>query len=193
MSTFNGWNIISMPASPAPDAIEWQMEDVVGTNRSPFSLQQQIYDWGAAILRASLSFPLMANATAQAWIAFLMAAQGIANIFSFGDPVNTGPQNPSASAGSVTGSGQTGFSLVTSSSGLTPGDWISLGLRLYRVTSVAGGALGIWPNIRESPADGTNLVITNASGLFRLAKNTRSVHMDKHRNHKIVFEIEEAI
>src|SRR5262249_7730915 len=140
MSTFNGWTIVSMPGTPAvPKSIEWGLDDVIGEAKSPFSLQKQVQDWGAAILRASLSYQPMSATDARAWVAFLMACRGVGSVFQFGDPVNKGPANPSATAGSVVGSGQTGFSLVTSSSGMTAGDWFSLGVRLYMVTTVSGG------------------------------------------------------
>lgn len=194
MSTFNGWTIVTLPTDPAcPRSIEWTLGDTVGANRSPFSLQQQLYNWNASILRASLSYQPMKNAQALAWIAFLMSLQGVSNIFQFGDPLNLGPQNPGATAGTVTGSGQTGYSLITSSGGLTAGDWIQIGLRLYMVTSVSGGTLGIWPQIRESPAGGTALVIANTKGLFRLMKNERRYNVNDAKLYGVTFEIEEAI
>ena len=196
MSTFNGWPIVTLPTfPPAPKAIEWDLDDVVGSNKSPFSLQKQFYQWNQSILRASVSYPLMSAAQARAWWAFLASLQGMYAVFSLGDPMNQGPQNPAATAGTVTGSGQTGYALITSSSGLLPGDWFSLGLRLYLVVSASGGDLTIWPPIRESPAGGTDLVITAAQGLFRLTKNSRRLAVDvaNSRNYEVTFEIEEAL
>ncbi len=167
--------------------------DTVAAARSPFSQQQQLHNWGASILRASLSYPFMTKLYARPWVAFLMSLQGISNVFLFGDPLNQGPANGAASGGTVTGGGQTGYILNTSSSGLTAGDWIQLGIRLYMVTSVSGGTLGIWPQIRESPADGTTVIITNTQGLFRLTKNDRKYDVSNQRVYSITFEIEEAI
>lgn len=126
-------------------------------------------------------------------MAFLSGLQGIANIFQLGDPLQTGPQNPAASGGAVVGSNQTGYTLLTSSSGLEPGDWFQIGLRLYMVTSNSGGTLGIWPNIRESPASGSDLVITNTQGLFRLMKNDPQISVDEKHVYSVTFEMEEAI
>jgi hypothetical protein len=194
MSTFNGWPIISLPAyPPAPASIEWEPFDTVAAARSPFSQQQQLQNWQAAILRASLSYQPMTPSQAIPWIVFLMNTQGISSVFQFGDPLLTGPQNPSASAGHVSGGGQTGYALDTTASGLTPGDWIQIGYRLYRVMTVSGGNLGIWPNIRESPADGSAISITNTSGLFRLTKSARRYTVNKAKIHGITFEIEEAL
>lgn len=194
MSTFNGWPIYILPAfPPAPKSIEWELDDVQGSVQSPFSLQRQIFDWQSSILRGSVSYQPQTAAQFRQWMAFLAELRGINGVFSIGDPVNTHPQNSGAAAGTVTGSGQTGYSLITSSSGLLPGDWFSLGLRLYLVTSVSGGTLGIWPQIRESPADGTDLVIVNATGLFRLQKNKRTVSVHVGPLYSVTFEIEEAL
>lgn len=193
MSTFNGWEIVAMPATPVPRTIEWELNDVIGTAVSPFSLQTQIYDWGQSILRASISMPAMNRAQALPWATFFAALRGRANVFLFGDPLYLGPQAGGAVAGTVTGSGQTGFTLLTSSSGLLPGDWFSLGLRLYRVISATGGTLGIWPPLRESPADGTDLVLMDTQGLFRLTKNARKFHVDEVQTFGFDFEIEEAL
>jgi hypothetical protein len=194
VSTFNGWTIVTLPSAPPPAFIEWGLADTVGAARSPFSRQQQIQNWSAAIWSASLSYAAMQYLEALPLITFLRNTQGKANVFMFGDPQNLGPQNPSASAGAVSGSGQTGYQLITTSSGLTPGDYFQLGVRLYAVTSVLGGTLGIWPNIRESPASDTALILTNTQGLFRLSSNVRKYSVKPGQMVKpIIFEIEEAI
>lgn len=194
MATFNGWNIIALPAyPPAPKSIEWQLDDVVGATRNPFTQQQQAYDWGQAVLRGSLSYPFMPATIARTWMAALMAFRGVLNVFQIGDPLNSSPQDPGASGGTVTGSGQTGFTLVTSSSGLQAGDWFQIGYRLYMVTGASGGTLTIWPPLRESPAGGAALVIDNPKGLFRLAGNSRKIVTDDQRFASITFEIEEAL
>lgn len=194
MSTFNGWNIITLPAyPPAPKSIEWRFDDVVGGTRNPFTQQQQSYDWGQAVLRGSVSYPFMQNADARPWYAALAAMRGILCVFMLGDPLGIAPQNPSASAGTVTGGGQTGFTLVTSTSDLEPGDWIQVGVRLYSVTAVSGGTLGIWPPIRESPAGGAGVAIADTKGLFRLTGNSRNIIIDEERSASITFEIEEAL
>jgi hypothetical protein len=194
MPTFDGWTIVPLPAFPAcPKSIEWEMNDVVGSARSPFSLQQQIYQWNQSILRASVSYQTMTASAAKPWLVFFALLQGISGVFSIGDPANTGPQNSGATAGTVSGSGQTGYSLVTTSSGLLPGDWIQIGLRLYMVTSSSSGTLGIWPCIRESPTSGTALIINGTTGLFRLQKNSRKYSVRPGKVYSISFEIEEAL
>lgn len=186
--------VIAMPTVPAaPKSIEWNVVNAVAAAQSPFSLQKQVADWGGATLQASLSYAPMNPQEAAPWEAFLMALRGGVNTFLFGDPLREAPQNPSANAGVVSAAGQTGFTLATTSSGLKPGDWIQVGQRLYRVTAASGGTLGIWPNLRESPAGGTPLVIAAPKGLFRLAGAGQGYQVDTMKQYHFVFEIEEAL
>jgi hypothetical protein len=194
LATFNGWNIIVPPSyPPAPASIEWDLDDVVGAVKNPFNLMQQNQDFAQSTLRGSVSYPFMRNQYGIQWRAFLAALRGVLNVFQLGDPLNQAPQNLSATGGTVSGSGQTGFILNTSSSGLLYGDWIQIGYRLYLVTSASGGTLGIWPPIRESPAGGTAIQITNTQGLFRLTSNSRKLIVDRQRFYTVTFEIEEAL
>lgn len=195
MSTFsfNGWPGFAMPTTPVPASIEWNLDDVIGANVSSFSRQQQAQDWQQSQLKASLGYSIMSEIEFNPWAAFLAQLRGIQGIFLFGDPRRTSPLNSGATGGTVTGSGQTGYTLVTSSSNLSPSDWFQIGLRLYRVTSVSGGTLGIWPCIRESPANGASLIVTNPVGMFRLTKNQRGYKERPGGIYQVAFEIEEAL
>jgi hypothetical protein len=194
MPSFNDWQILSLPATPAaPSSIEWGLLDAIGASMSPFSYATQQHDWGVAKLRASLSYAAMDDTEAAPWEAFLMGLRGPLNVFQFGDPRREGPINPAAVAGVVAADNQKGFALQATSSGLQAGDWIQIGYRLYRVVGAIGGALTIWPNLRESPTAGTPLVITNTAGLFRLSKNDRSYHVEVGGQYFFTFEIEEAL
>lgn len=206
MSTFNGWTIYTLPAFPAaPRSVEWNFIDTVGDSTSPFSGQQQIYDWSASWIEGSITYQKMKDADARAFTAFLKSLHGIAGVFSFGDPLRSKPRGSGAGSPEVSGSGQTGYALnvkglTPSASGvLLPGDQFSLGLRLYEnlgtVNADGSGnaTLSIWPQIREPPADGTALVLTNPSGLFRLKSNTRKVSYDETKLYAITFEVREAL
>ena len=92
MATFNGMSIIVMPGAPAaPSTIEYTAQDIVAVSISPFTGQQQVQDWQASFMEASVSLPALTNAQAQAWIAFLMALRGQANVFQLGDPLLVSP------------------------------------------------------------------------------------------------------
>ena len=83
MSLYNGWTVVTMPDTPAPAAIEFARNDLVAANTNPFSGQQQVQDWQASYMEASVLMPPMPKAQAQTWIAFLVALHGMANVFTF--------------------------------------------------------------------------------------------------------------
>lgn len=92
MSTHNGRTIVIMPtgmAAPsaggavAPAEFEFEWESVAGENVNPFNKQQQVYDWQANTISASVSLPAIIKANFQAWIAFFQALDGVANVFQF--------------------------------------------------------------------------------------------------------------
>lgn len=197
MSSFNGWPLYTLPTFPGvPRSVEWNIRNLVGESTSPFSGQQQIYDWSASWLEGAVTYQKMKDAQFRAFSAFLKSLHGIAGVFSFADPTRA---NPRGSGGSITvsGSGQTGYTLTVSgySAGvLLPGDQFSIGLRLYEFLGDAGGgAISIWPQIRESPADGSSLVLTNPSGLFRLKSNACKFSYDQNKIYSLTFDIREAL
>ena len=204
MATFNGWNIIEKPTSPpAPATMEFMAEDTVAVSVSPFTAQQQVQDWQAGHLSASVSMPALTNAQAQEWIAFLMALRGQANVFQLGDPLAVAPRGTGSGTPVVDGSGQTGYGLnlrgFAGAGVLLPGDWLQIGYRLYRnllIANADGGghvSLSIWPQIRESPGDGTAVVLNNTQGLWRLSGNSRKWSITAARVYGMQFDIMEAI
>ena len=206
MPTFNGWNIISMPTTPsAPQTIDFTATDIVALSISPFTGQQQVQDWQQGWLEASVSLPPLTHAQAQAWIAFLMALRGQANVFQLGDPLAVAPQGSGAGATTVNVGAQAGFSLNTkgwtagASGVLLPGDWLQIGYRLYRNlgTATADGSghatLSIWPSLRESPADNDAITLTHTKGLWRLKSNARKWSETQARMYGIQFDIREAL
>jgi len=62
MLTFNGWNIVPMPATPAASAsVECTAEDIVALSTSPFTGQRRVYNWRASYLTASMSMPALTH------------------------------------------------------------------------------------------------------------------------------------
>jgi hypothetical protein len=93
MLILNGLDLIAVPASPsAPASMEFTLQDTVATSVSPFTGQQQIQDWQASFLEASVSMPPLTQPQAQNWIAFLMALRGQAKVFQLGDPLAVVPR-----------------------------------------------------------------------------------------------------
>ena len=206
MPSFNGWDIISMPATPAaPATIEFTATDTVAVSISPFTGQQQVQDWQASYMEASVSMPALTHAQAQDWIAFLMALRGQAKVFQLGDPLAAIPRGSALGTPLVDGGGQSGYALATkgwtagAAGVLLPGDWVQLGYRAYRnlTPANADGAghalLNIWPQLRESPADAAVIVTRNTRGLWRLKSNSRKWSVTASRTYGMQFEIREAL
>ena len=214
MATWNGFLLITLPTMPpAPHSIEWQFTDVVSANDNPFSLQQQIYQWGQALIEISFSYPpIPTNPTLAAtrgsppaWQAFFASLQGTAGVFLAPvDPLHTAPQNAAATSPTVTGVNASGVTTINVSGGSsthqTVGDWIavpgsgafSTGSRIYLVTEVGSGTLGIYPPLREATVGGETVVINGANGVWRLKSPIRKFHVDVQRTFSFTFEAREA-
>jgi hypothetical protein len=205
MATFNGYTIVPVPSVPGARSIEFTATDAVGAVVSPFTGQQQIQSWQAGWLGATVSMPPMKDAQARAWVAFLLSCNGVENIFQLGDPMRKAPLGSGAGAPEVNGADQTGFTLATkgwtaSAAGvLLPGDLLQVGYRLYTNVypvnaDISGEAIiNIWPNLRESPADSTSIVLANTTGIWRLADNARRWSISAMKTYGVQFKIREAI
>ena len=208
IGTFNGWQIVSLPCDTIarvthPSSIEFDEQEVVATNQMAFTGQEQVYDWMASWWEAQVSFPPMNRWSYDAWSAFISECRGPLNVFLIGDPKAKKPKGsvpvpvsvpaPGRLHGllnvpMVSGAGQTGYSLSTR--GWTPnaenillfGDFIQVGLRLYKVTDVVNAdgsgdaTLPVWPPVRDLPADGSAIITRGCRGLFRLKAASGNKH-----------------
>ena len=205
VGTFNGASIVQMPASPVPQSVELGAQDTVAISTSPFTGQQQVQDWQASWLTGTITMPPLTNTQAQTWIAFLLQLRGQANVFQFGDPIARAPQGTGAGVPVVNGAGQSGYSLATrgwtanATGVLLAGDWLQIGYRLYRCLDATNAdasgyaSVPIWPQLRESPADGVALVLTQTKGLWRLGANLRKWSASNARIYGLTFEFREAL
>jgi hypothetical protein len=80
VSTFNGWNIVTMPSTPAPRDVAFAMVQSAAISISPFTGQQQTQDWNAMSLRMTFNLPPMNATDGAAWVVFLVAMKGIVNV-----------------------------------------------------------------------------------------------------------------
>lgn len=211
LGTFNGYNIVALPCDTVPgvqhpSSIEWDMQEVVSANRSPFTGQTQTYDWQNSWWEGQVSFPPMRRLSFDAWTAFLAQCRGQTNAFSLGDPKAAMPKGSPAGAPVVSGAAQTGYSLVTRgwvaqrSRLLMAGDFIEIGRRLYKIldqvnSDASGNAtLAVWPNLRDQPADGAAIKCSNCKGLFTLKNSSGNKFSTNAANYGLAgFAIKEAI
>ena len=118
IGTFNSMNIVAlpcdtMPGVTAPSSIEWDAQEVVAVNQSPFTGQTQTYDWQTSWLEGQVSFPPMNRYAYDMWSSFVLECRGQLNCFLLGDPRAKLPKGTAAGTPVVSGAGQTGYSIVT--------------------------------------------------------------------------------
>lgn len=202
---YNGINVISTPANPAPSSFDFTVTDYNAANSNPFTGSQQINDWQNSLVSMSVQLPPMtADGGGDDWSAFLMQCKGMANAFLIGDASRKTPKGSVSGTPLVNGANQVGYNLNIK--GFTPnakgvlkrGDWIQLIYRLHKVlddvdADASGNAtLPLYPQIRESPADGQALITSNCVGLFRLASNSNKFSINEASIYGFQFNIREA-
>jgi len=185
-------SLVSVPVSPGFRDIQFNFSDTASAVRSPYTGVTQTLVWpGGDYWTATATLPPLSQCDADAWTSMLAEMRGIANPILVADPMRLTPRgNPSGTPVANT-SGGTGWNAamttVLYTRGWTPskfrlllpGTNIQIGYRLHRVldpvnSDTNGDAtISIWPSLREVPPDGTPIILSNPSGLFRLAKNLR--------------------
>ena len=82
MSTYNGWTIVTMPSTPSVSSLELTVNNITGANTSPFTGQQQVQDWNASYMEASLTLPPLTQSQATDWVNFLVSCRGVTCVFA---------------------------------------------------------------------------------------------------------------
>jgi hypothetical protein len=192
MSTL-GFNLVTMPNFPTPSQVEWTGANLVAESSSQFTKQAQVFDWNVAWWEAAVTMPPMIDSRFRAWSAFIASCSGNLNAFMLGDPVQSQPMG-TGGTGAVSGANQTGRTLVTTfgSGAVLPGDIIQVNFRMFRVLSNSSGTLGIWPPLKESPANAATITTSNPQGLFRMKANTAKWSENPWRQFGLSFQIVEA-
>jgi hypothetical protein len=121
---------LTPPASPPGFAsVDMTGESLTGLAASPFTGQQQVYEWAGQFWHAKCTLPPMTRANAERWISFLLSLRGMAGTFLLGDPLGKTVQGTAGGSPIVNGAGQSGKQLAIS--GLTgvlkAGDYFHIG------------------------------------------------------------------
>lgn len=177
---------ITLPSSPAFRSCRISAPHVAGMTESPFTLEQQVYDWNAGRWTAEMSWPPMTKAQAAPIIAALVSLRFRVGTFLLGDPDFASPIGVGTGTPLVAGA-HTARASSLATKGWTPsqtgilkaGDRIQLGsgatARLHMVltdadSDASGNAtLDIWPPLRSDYADGAAIVTNDPKGVFSLA------------------------
>ena len=151
---------------------------------SPTTFVQQIIKNQGQRWDADITLPPMKRDNAEEFLGFLLQLDGRTGTFLLSPPGSGTARGVADGTPVINGASQTGSELaidglsVSTTNYLKIGDWFQLGsgstARLHKVvkdvnSDGAGAAtLDIWPNLRESPVDGSTVVLSNPAGLFRL-------------------------
>lgn len=74
-------------------SLDVSIVSITAANTSPFTGQQQVYDWQSQFLEYRVNMPPMPYAQFQNWTAFLKSLNGQANVFAFGSTLTAAYPN----------------------------------------------------------------------------------------------------
>lgn len=194
----NTITVVSLPQRPGPASVEFRMSEAVAYVPQPFTGQGQRQAWpGSDFWAATLTLPPLKSSevdfdAADDWTSFLAELRGMRCAVMIGDPRRRLPKGELQGSVPVVDSSVTGYNAAMTETlyikGLTPnasrlilrGTNVQVGYRLHRllvdVSADGNGkaAVPVWPSLREQPADGAAITLSNPCGLFGLGQNQRS-------------------
>jgi hypothetical protein len=200
---------LSMPTNFGMSKIELRAVNAVAYSQSPFTFAGQVHAYAGQTWQADITLPNMKRDYAEEWVAFLVAMRGQYGTFLLADPLGKVARGTPTGTPVVKGASQLGGTFTLD--GATPsvtgwlkaGDYIQLGSssgsRLHKVLLSADSdgsgnvTLELWPHIRTAPTDNTAVIVSNASGLFRLASNEQAWSINEISSYGIAFGAMEVI
>jgi hypothetical protein len=201
---------LSLPTFPGWSKVVLGATNIVGLSRSPFTNQQQVYQWPGEYWSVDISMPPMPKSTAEAWINFLVSLRGTLGTFYIGD-VDRGTPRGVATGTPVVNGAQGSMSTTLATKGWTAGvtgiflagDFIQLGTgaqqRIYKVLTNANSdgsgnaTFDIFPILREGVSNNQPITLLNTQGTFRLISDERKWDMDAAHIYGLDFACEEAL
>jgi hypothetical protein len=201
---------LSLPSTPGWSKIIFAATNIVGLSRSPFTNQQQVYQWAGEYWTVQVSMPPMPQVTAESWINFLVSLRGTLGTFLIGDAERATPRGVATGTPLVNGA-QSSMSSTLATKGWTAsttgiflaGDFIQIGTgvqqRIYKVLTNANSdgsgnaTLDIFPVLREGVSNSQPITLLNTKGTFRLTTDERKWDMDAAHIYGIDFDCEEAL
>lgn len=202
---------LSLPASPGIMASSFAIRRAVAVAQSPFTGQQQTYEWAMALWAAEIKLPPMKRETAAEWQAFFMKLHGRRGTFLLGDPDSKNPRgaislsatptlNSAVAIGdydvSIAG---VGISIVA----FKAGDYIQIGAsasaKLYMITADATSngsgvvSVSVEPTIKAAASSGAAVTFVSPKGVFRMDANQLGWDADHVSKYGITFSATEAL
>ena len=201
---------LTLPSAPAFTTSRWTLKRVTAVSESPFTGQQQVYDYGYALWTASLTLPPMMRVQAAEWEAFMMKLHGRRGTFLLGDPdakAIQGGANTSSVLNGAISVGDFTISIDTNNANMTnvfkAGDYIQIGTaaaaKLYMIVDNANSngsgivSVNVEPAIKVAANDQAAVDFTAAQGVFRMDSPDLGWDTNEVSRYGITFSCTEAL
>jgi hypothetical protein len=180
-------------------------DSVVARTESPFTGSQQLYFYGGERWRLMAKYPQLEPNDYRTIKAFLLALRNGWGTFYFTDPGCKGALGVATGTPVVHGPSQVGHVVVTrgwtasTTNILKAGDDIQMGYNCHTILQDANSdgsgvaTLDIWPSLRGSPPDGTPIIVSNPTGIFRLEPGSVAFSEGANKIYEVGFAAVEAI
>lgn len=186
---------IDFPSSLPVSSMTIDLVRAVSSSRSPFSLHEQIYDWGGEAWEIQLQLSTLTRENCAAYRAFVTALKGKMGTFTF-NLIGEAPYGSYAGTPLLDGGSQTGSSIdikgftADATGVIKAGDYFSLGSgsskKLFTfladadADSSGGVTVEIAPEIKIAFSDEEAINTSTPGAVFRLDDNTVRQSIDKH-------------
>ena len=201
---------LTLPTAPAFSQARWSLKRATAMSESPFTGQQQVFDYGFALWTATLTLPPMMREQAANWEAFMMKLHGRKGTFLLGDPDAKTIQGGATTTATLNGAISVGdftISINTNNANMTnifkAGDYIQIGTagasKLYMIvdnaTSNSSGiaSVNIEPAIKTAASDAAAVDYTEAQGVFRMDSADLGWDTNEVSRYGITFSCTEAL
>ena len=201
---------LTLPSAPAFSKARWTLKRATAMSESPFTGQQQVFDYGYALWTATLSLPPMMREQAANWEAFMMKLHGRKGTFLLGDPDAKTIQGGATTTVTLDGAitvGLNTISLQSNNANMTnifkAGDYIQIGTagtaKLYMIVDNASSnssgvvSVNIEPAIKVAASDDAAVDYTEAQGVFRMDSPDLGWDTNEVSRYGITFSCTEAL
>ena len=198
---------ISYPLTPPAGiriaSLRFSAISAVARNISPFTFSSQSYNWTGTMISGDVECPPMNRADAEELIGFLiMAARGTFYFRDYANGTQRGNMSSNPQLDGAHAANTTTITIDGGSGSWAVGDYIQLGTgsssKLHKITKVNGTlptalSYEIFPLLRTAYPDNTDIVYSNAVGVFRLGTTSCDWSIDTAKKYGLNFSIFESI
>lgn len=189
---------IEHPTSIGFESITLRAVDATAATTSPFTLRQQVLNWGGQRWEVDVTIPTVRRDLAAPWKAFLLSLKGQQGTFLMGDPDYSSPRGTATVVDVNAAAGSDELFLTNLDGTLKAGDYIQVGsgsaARLHTLLEDvdSDGSYNVWPNARTDYSALTG-ILNDPKGVFRLQDKTRQYSINTNSQYSMSFSAVEVI